>query len=126
MNPNGAATTYSFDYGTTSSYGQTTTSVSAGSGTGNVSSAVSVSGLSTDTIYHFRIVATNGSETSYGNDNTFATLPLCPDCSGDPVELKNKTFGSNSNCECTSTSSITLKDGVKIESGANVIFSIRP
>jgi len=29
-------------------------------------------------------------------------------------------------CECTSTTSITLGDGVKIESGANVVFSIRP
>jgi hypothetical protein len=74
VNPNGLSTTYYFNYGTTTSYGSTTASANAGSGTSNVSVSADVIGLSANTTYHIRIVATNSAGTSYGSDQSFTTL----------------------------------------------------
>ena len=73
VNPNGAATTYQFEYGTTTSYGSVTTSRSAGSGTATSAVLDSLSGLSPNTIYHFRITATSSLGTVQGADQTFTT-----------------------------------------------------
>ncbi|MDY6972157.1 MAG: hypothetical protein SV775_07490, partial [Thermodesulfobacteriota bacterium] len=73
VNPNGISATYYFEYGSTTSYGSTTTSVSAGSGTGDVSVSETVTGLSENTTYHYRITAANSEGTSYGNDQAFTT-----------------------------------------------------
>jgi phosphodiesterase/alkaline phosphatase D-like protein len=37
-----------------------------------------VSGLSADTTYHYRLVATNSSGTSYGSDRSFQTTQTAP------------------------------------------------
>ena len=73
MNPNGAETTYYFQYGTTTSYGSTTTSKGAGIGTSDVSVNEDLSGLIANTTYHFRLVGTNSAGTTYGNDQSFTT-----------------------------------------------------
>lgn len=73
VNPNGLSTTAWFEYGTTTSYGATTSSQSTGSGTGAVSVAQSPSSLTADTTYHFSTVAQNSVGTSYGTDQTFTT-----------------------------------------------------
>ena len=73
VNPNGESTNYYFEYGTDTSYGSTTESTSAGSGTTNVSVSVEITGLTSGTTYHFRLVATNSSGTTYGIDVTFVT-----------------------------------------------------
>lgn len=74
VNPNGLATNYHFEYGTTTSYGTNTSTVSAGSGTSNVAVTASISGLIAASTYHFRLVAVNSDGTTYGNDLTFTTL----------------------------------------------------
>lgn len=68
VDPNGQATSWEFEYGTTTSYGSTTAAGSAGSGTQPLSVSATVSGLSLNTVYHFRLVATNGSGTTAGAD----------------------------------------------------------
>jgi bacillolysin len=73
VDPNGSATTYRFEYGTASSYGSSTASQSAGSGTSGVDVSAGVSGLAAETTYHFRLVASNAAGTSYGSDQTFST-----------------------------------------------------
>ena len=73
VNPNGAATTFFFQYGTSIVYGSTTSTRSAGSDTSNHSESASISGLSPGKTYHFRIVAKNAAGTSYGADRTFTT-----------------------------------------------------
>ncbi len=73
VNPNGVSTTAYFQYGTTTSYGNTTTSQSVGSGTPPVNVSQVVSGLATNASYHFRLVATNSRGTTYGADHTFTT-----------------------------------------------------
>lgn len=76
VNPYGLATDYYFEWGTTLSYGNATALVSAGSGNLEVAVNTSVSGLYSDTTYHFRIVATNSDGTSKGSDLTF--IPGAP------------------------------------------------
>jgi hypothetical protein len=73
VTPNGLTTTWWFEYGTTTSYGSKTSSQSAGSGTGSVAVAKSISGLRTATTYHFRVVAENSSGRTNGADQTFST-----------------------------------------------------
>jgi hypothetical protein len=73
VNPNGVATTYHFQYGTSKSYGKTTTSHSAGSGHSAVSVRARLGGLHPGAIYHYRIVATSAAGTSRGADRTFRT-----------------------------------------------------
>lgn len=71
VNPVGLATDYHFEWGTTTSYGNPTTTLSAGSGSSSIAVNAPISGLIAGTTYHFRIVASNSEGTSYGNDLTF-------------------------------------------------------
>src|SRR5438045_2445974 len=71
VNPNGRATNWHFEYGTSTSYGSSTPSQNAGSGTTPVNVSAPVSGLRTGVVYHFRLVATNSAGTGRGADHTF-------------------------------------------------------
>jgi hypothetical protein len=72
VDPHGLSTSVYFQYGTTTGYGRTT---SLRTRTGNTYQNVnaSISGLAASTRYHFRIVATNSTGTTYGSDRTFTT-----------------------------------------------------
>jgi sugar lactone lactonase YvrE len=72
--PHGTPTSYHFEYGTTTSYGSTTATVSAGAGPGPQAAFASISGLSAGTTYHYRVVATSASGTLFGSDTTFTTV----------------------------------------------------
>lgn len=78
LNPKGSLTTFYFQWGTTASYGNTTSSQSAGNGTGNVAVSANLNGLTYNMTYHYRLVATNSLGTSYGSDMTFASLIPLP------------------------------------------------
>jgi Fibronectin type III domain len=71
VNPSGRATTWYFEYGTSTSYGTKTQAKDAGSGTSPVAVSAQVTGLKTGSLYHFRIVATSDAGTSRGSDQTF-------------------------------------------------------
>jgi|GEM_PF-293264 len=71
INPNGLATTYHFEWGTTPSYGNNTPILSAGSGTSDVPVSAVLSSLTTGVTYHYRIDGTNSDGTSNGLDMTF-------------------------------------------------------
>jgi hypothetical protein len=74
INPNGFDTTCHFDWGTDTSYGNTAPCSPAdlGSGTSDVTISTHLSGLTQDTTYHWRIVATNANGTvGAGVDHTF-------------------------------------------------------
>ena len=75
VRPGFRATTYHFEYGRTSSYGSSTPeSSSIGSDNLVHAASASISGLTPETTYHFRIVLTNAFGTTAGPDQTFATL----------------------------------------------------
>src|SRR4030095_14902681 len=73
VDPHGLITNVHFQYGTTTSYGLNTAIQSK---TGNTYQNViaTIGGLTASTTYHFRIVGTNTSGTTYGSDRTFTTL----------------------------------------------------
>jgi hypothetical protein len=73
VNPEGQATTYHFEYGTTISYGSQTATASAGAGTADVKVSDQLTSLAPNTTYHYRLVATNASGTTLGADVTFKT-----------------------------------------------------
>ena len=75
VNPKGNAVSgCTFEYGSTSAYGQSAP-CSALPGSGNTPVAVSaaISGLAAAHTYHFRITATNAYGTAAGKDKTFKT-----------------------------------------------------
>jgi phosphodiesterase/alkaline phosphatase D-like protein len=79
LNPNGADTSYWFEYGTDASFGNTTAFQSAGSGISSVSASIAVSGLAPATKYYYRMNAQNEFGTVTGATLTFTTLgPVAP------------------------------------------------
>ena len=74
VDPNGRATTWYFEYGTSTSYGSKTAEKSAGSGTSTTGVSAPVSGLTRGRLYHYRLVATSDAGTSRGADQTFSTV----------------------------------------------------
>jgi hypothetical protein len=75
VNPESAATTYQFQYGTSTSYGSVTPAspASAGSGSSAIGESAGLSGLSASTTYDYRLVATNATGTANGSNQTFTT-----------------------------------------------------
>jgi phosphodiesterase/alkaline phosphatase D-like protein len=80
VNPNGSATTYQFEYGTTASYGSKVPvpEASVGSGSADVPVTQTVSGLLPNTTYHFRLVARHAGNSAATADKTFMTPPAPP------------------------------------------------
>jgi hypothetical protein len=74
VNPGGQSTTWYVEYGTSTSYGSKTSSVSAGSGSSAANVSANLTGLKDGTTYHYRVVATNATSTSHGGDAVFTTL----------------------------------------------------
>lgn len=81
VNANGLSTTVSFEWGTTTSYGNSATAT-PGTATGNSATAVtgSISGLSPNQTYHYRVVASSTGGTTNGNDISFTTQALAATC----------------------------------------------
>jgi phosphodiesterase/alkaline phosphatase D-like protein len=78
VDPQGELTSYAFQYGTTTAYGQQTALTSAGSGTADVPVRADLAGLTPGTTYHYRVIATNASGTTVGVDRTFRTTGAAP------------------------------------------------
>ena len=75
LDPEGAATVYRFQYGTSSSYGAETEQASAGAGSKPLSFEVHIQGLAPNTVYHYRVIGAAGGVAFEGADATFATQP---------------------------------------------------
>jgi hypothetical protein len=78
VNPNGFLTAVQFEYGTTTNYGTLTATQSVGSSNVLVAIATTVTSLSPNTTYHYRVDATNLVGTAQGADQSFTTLPGPP------------------------------------------------
>ncbi len=76
VNPNGQATTYYFEWGTSTSYDHETAHRDAGSGKNSITVDETIANLTPGTTYHYRLVAQNPSGTSYGSDRTFTTTAI--------------------------------------------------
>jgi phosphodiesterase/alkaline phosphatase D-like protein len=94
VNPHGAATTYAFQWGTSSAYGAQTVGRSAGAGTRAVRVTFRLTGLTPGVRYHYRVLASNADGTSTGTDRSFTTTlpPAKP-----PVVLGTAPFAPSAN-----------------------------
>ncbi len=75
VNPNGLATTYQFDYGTTTALGgkSPATVANVGSGSAAVAESAKLSGLSPATTYYYELIASNSAGTTTSPLETFKT-----------------------------------------------------
>jgi hypothetical protein len=91
LNPNGAATSYYFQFGLTTNYGSfSATNTQPAASIGNV--AVSTTGLDPGTTYHYCVAAVNPAGTVIGPDATFTTAFLPPKAT--ILDAANVTAGS--------------------------------
>ncbi len=73
VNPNGAPTSYQFQFGLTTAYGLTSAAGLAGGGGKPIQVRESATGLIPGTVYHYRLAALSRYGTSLGADRTFKT-----------------------------------------------------
>jgi Domain of unknown function (DUF5666) len=99
VTPNGAATTFSFQYGTSTSYGSQTATRNAGRGTSSESVSANLFGLTAGTLYHYRLIATNSAGETDGADQTFTTtalpVPAVVTGSATAVTTRSATLGGS-------------------------------
>jgi hypothetical protein len=86
VNAKAIPTTYVFQYGLTRAYGAQTSPASAGGGTKAINVSQGISGLRSNTSYHYRILATNAAGATPGGDRVFTThkTPLSLQIAGTP------------------------------------------
>ena len=104
VDPNSASTSYKFQYGLTTSYGSTSATGSAGSGSRGVSVSQRIGGLTAGKRYHYRVVATNSVGTVNGGDRSFVVASTATSATlaadhepvryGDSVRLSGRLGGS--------------------------------
>jgi NHL repeat len=87
IDPNHSQTTYHFEYGTDTSYGNSTTVDNAGAGPTNVAVSKALTGLQPSTEYHFRLLASNAAGDVASADHTFTTDATPPQPSGRAYEM---------------------------------------
>jgi hypothetical protein len=75
INPNGEATTWTFEYGLTTSYGSQTAGGTLPASTIPQTVTIPVQGLAAGTWFHYRLVAYHGTVPSFGADQAFFTMP---------------------------------------------------
>ncbi len=73
VHPNGATTTYYFEYGTTRKYGRRTSKLPAGFARKTFKAKAIVRGLRPGTLYDYRLVAVSPLGTRFGANRTFRT-----------------------------------------------------
>jgi len=102
-----------FQYGTSSSYGQEAPCSSFPT-VGVTSSPVSaaLTGLTPGTIYHYRVLATNEVDTSYGLDETFTTATTTS--TGGGSESPSPVVGHSSTTSTTTTTNSTPSSGTTV------------
>ena len=134
VNPNGASTTIVFEWGTTTSYGNTANaSQNPITGTTPQTASASVSGLTTGTPYHFRVKATNSAGVTFGDDKTFT-----PTSCTYSISPTSKSFGpgggssstgvtTQSSCSWSAVSNtawITITSGSSGNGNGSVNFTV--
>ena len=91
INPEGVAgtTTYHFEWGLDTNYGNPTPETDTGGGSSDVPAAATITGLTPGTTYHYRLDGTNASGSSTGSDETFTTASAAP-----AVDVQGPTIAS--------------------------------
>jgi hypothetical protein len=78
VNPENSPTSYRFEYGLDTSYGQSTAQIPIGTAAGLKAVSLPLSGLVPGVTYHYRVVATNNVGATTSPDGSLVTYPLTP------------------------------------------------
>ncbi len=121
VNPNGAETTVTFEYGLTTDYGTTAPAEESPlpAGTGGQAVSASITGLQPGVTYHYRVVASNTAGETVGTDQTFTTGAADPFAITDPatnVEGRTATLNGTVNPNGGETT-VTFEYGVTPDYG---------
>ena len=92
----GSQVTYHFEYGTDTTYGQSTPEVTLPYSQFPVNFGAELKSLKIGTTYHVRLVATNSAGTTYGADRAFKTFPIASGVDSCPNALARKQTGAPS------------------------------
>jgi hypothetical protein len=119
------ATTYSFEYGLTTGYGQSLPITSAGSGRSLEDVSLIAENLTPGTTYHYRLVAINEDGTSYGEDRTLTTnanpAPIATTLPASEVAQNTATLNGTVDPDGQPTQ-YEFQLGTGTEYGVNVFF----
>jgi hypothetical protein len=96
VDPKGSATAVHFEVGTSTSYGLQSATKDAGSGSGTVTVEIPVQGLSANTTYHYRVLATSDGGSVQGADATFKTAAVPPAVTAPSVSTTGAREGTPS------------------------------
>jgi phosphodiesterase/alkaline phosphatase D-like protein len=127
VNANFSPASVTFEYGTTTSYGQTI-SANPSPVTGNSITNVSatITGLNEGTTYHYRVKAVNSIGTAEGSDMTFTTsgqVPVAITQAATNINTTQATLNGIVNANYSSTS-VTFEYGISMNYG--MTFSASP
>jgi plastocyanin len=104
VNPNGGeGTEYLFEYGTTSSYGQSTVATGLPPDSLNHGVSAALTGLTPGTEYHFRLAARNKPGSSHGGEHTFKTASPTTPTPAPPPSPPTATATTSSTATATPT-----------------------
>jgi hypothetical protein len=107
VNSRGLPTTANYEYGATAAYGMQTPAVSTGTTLPTATPFTQViAGLSPNTTYHYRLVATNGAGSAIGADATFTTA------SAQPPTVTTGSSGSVSHDSATIAATVNSRGNV--------------
>jgi phosphodiesterase/alkaline phosphatase D-like protein len=129
VNPKNASTAVSFDYGTSISYGTNVTATQSPV-TGTTATAVSytLSGLTPNTTYHFRVNGVNSAGATNGTDLTFTTTAAVPTATTNAattITTTGATLNGSVNPKNASTA-VSFDYGTSISYGTNVTATQSP
>ncbi|MGA9314544.1 MAG: hypothetical protein WBV77_07945 [Solirubrobacteraceae bacterium] len=112
VNPGGVETSYHFEYGPTTSYGTNVPVPSGSVGSSALWQSVSQSltGLALEGTYHYRLVATHGSESVYGADHVFTTPRWSIQTTPHPTGSEASTMAGVSCTSSTACTAVGLND----------------
>jgi hypothetical protein len=121
VNPDGVETTYHFEYGPDTSYGERMPNADVGlkSPTKGETTSAFITGLTPNTTYHFRVSATNESGTTFGGDHTFTTFALYApsvDPCGNAQERRQTGASLLFDCRSYELASASYSGGYDVES----------
>jgi uncharacterized protein (TIGR02145 family) len=129
INANYLSTTVTFEYGTTSSYGQTVTATpSPVTGNSNTDITADISALAGGTTYHYRVKTVNSLGTTNGEDMSFTTLGQAPTAETQSACCLSSTgvkLNGTVNANYLSTS-VTFEYGESTAYGSSVAASPSP
>jgi hypothetical protein len=89
INPENSPTTYRFEWGLDTSYGQSTAEIPIGTGSADHAVGLFLNDLAAGATYHYRAVASNGINVTEGPDHSFITYPSP---SAPRVDCPNQAF----------------------------------